>query len=266
MFLIHRFAQRALTFASLLELTLASWLPAIEPRHGLFDRLQIRQIEASTTDSVQVPSMTLSTTAPVTTYTLVTPSPFASPVAIASQSQVVTTYVPILTLCPTSIGGGANAASSLPPYANTTALPYRNLTSTTYKGCITEFCATETTVCDTILNGIATRIHVTACHQQITFSSLLGYELSTIDPIDTTETGPAPSLETITTYFQADWQALTDGLTPSDVTERICSAVATNARQCVDIQEVWSTITVTSVRYSRSHVCVSQLARRGNQV
>lgn len=236
------------------------------PKDGLIEQLRRRQIAPSTTQDISITaSMSVPSTGPASTYTIVTPSPSASPVPVTSMSQVVTTYVPVLTLCPASRSGAGGAATgaqsiqarSIGPYGNYTAAPYQNATSApaARSECVTEWSASRTTICETMLQGIATKIHVTECDQHVTFSSVFGYSLSTIDPSDTTETGPVPTIQTVTTYFEAPWQSLTDGLTPSDVTQRVCSPVPTNSEECVDIHEVWSTIPTTITTTSSRTVC-----------
>ena len=252
MLLTHRAALDALAFVILFQPIFGSRLPALAPKHGVSDELQRRQLAQPPLDSFSISSIsaTLAPTGIPTTYTIITPSPSASPIPITSQSQVVTTYVPILTLCPLSTRSAGNAPRSVAPYFNGTA-PFRN---TTGDGCITKFSASRTTVCDTTLKGIATQYHVTTCNQQIIFSSLYGYSLSTIAPTDTSESGPLPTIETVTTYFQAPWQAVTDGEMPTDVIQRVCSPVPTNTQQCIDIQEIWETIPISTVTSTTSHV------------
>lgn len=252
MLLTNSAALEALAFVALFQTTISSRIPALAPKHGNSNELHRRQLAQPPPDSFSIPSVssTLSPAGIPTTYTIITPSPSASPIPITSQSQVVTTYVPILTLCPMSTRGAGIKPRSVAPYTNDTA-PFGN---TTGDGCVTKYSALRTTVCDTTINGIATQVHVTTCNQQVTFSSMFGYSLSTIAPTDTYEAGPLPTIETITTYFQAPWQAVTDGSTPTDIVQRVCSPVPTNSQQCVDIQEIWETIPISTVKTSFSHV------------
>lgn len=257
MLLTHRKALEALTLFTVIETVLASRLPAVAPRHGLLDQLKKRQVLPVTTEplSLSPASVSVPSIGAATTYKIITPSPSAFPIPITSQSQVVTTFVPVMTLCPMSRQGRApSALRSVPSYANYAAAPYQNATAARNPGCVTQYTASTTTVCDTTLKGIATQVHVTVCDQEVTFSSLYGYSLSSIAPSDKTETGPAPTIETITTYFQAPWQSLTDGLTPTDVTQRVCSPVPTNSERCIDIQEIWETVSASTTKTSSIQV------------
>jgi len=143
-----------------------------------------------------------------------------------------------------------------------TKAPFSNSTSYSLsEGCLTHYSPLITTVCATILQGIATSINITACSQPVTFSSQYGYVLS-IPPGNISTMTPSPVVQTQTTYWVAPWQALTAGLTPANVTERICSAVpsigagniAVNETQCVDINEVWQTTIVTILTSTISHI------------
>lgn len=258
MLLIHQTALEALALFTLFETVLTFRLPAAIPRHGLLDQLKKRQVVPATTELLSILPVptSVSSTGAQTTYTFITPSPSASPIAITSQSQVVTTFVPMVTLCPMSGQEGApnGAVLSARSCVNDSPAPYQNVTAARSPGCVTKYMASRTTVCDTTLMGIASQVHVTECDQDITFSSLYGYSLSTIAPSDTTETGPPPTIETITTYFQAPWQSLTDGMTPTDVTQRVCSPVPTNSEQCIDIQEVWETVSISTVKTTSTEV------------
>ncbi len=174
--------------------------------------------------------------------TLFTPSPSASPIPITEQSQVETTYVPQYTLC------------ALPPLAFLPAAvttnpvdsgPYRNYSISTPSGngtCITQYEPLETTICATVLTGIATRITVSECEQDITFSSRYGYVLRTAEAETANAslaTSPTPSIQTLTTYYLAPWQSLTEPSAPSDVDVKICAIVDDGSRQCVNVREVW---------------------------
>jgi len=184
-------------------------------------------------------------------YTLFTPSPSAPPIAITKQSQVETSWVPQITIC------------ALPPLAFfaethstfstvTSGPPYRNYSISTPPGngtCFTEYSPTLTTICATVLNGLASRVTVSECNQEITFSSHSDAHLESTTPFvsDGALITPAPTIRLVTTYYRAPWQALTTAGPPSDVDVTICSIVD-GEEQCLDIEEVWEVkiVTVTS--------------------
>lgn len=256
MLLTYRTALQALVTVTHLNFALAGRLPAVKNQHEQLHGLKKRQVETVSTIS-NTATMGASTLGPVETYTVITPSPAALPVPVTSQSQVITTYVPVMTVCPPSgqlqrRQESGNLQASAPPYANATAAaPFRTGTAT---GCITAFQASRTTVCHTTLQGLATRYTITDCDQVITFSSQYGYRTATPAPADATLTCPPSAIETVTTYFQAPWNQVTDGLTPSNVVQRVCSPVTTSSQQCVDIQEAWSTVPVPSTAISSTPV------------
>jgi len=217
-------------------------------RAGLDPNAARRQLPASTV------ALTTNSATTISTYTFITPSPSASPIAITRQSQVVTTYVPVMTMCAMS----STALNLAPKYGNSTSL-YDNYTngvaSSLNEGCTTYYNTTSTTVCATVLTGIATSYDVTSCNQAITFSTAYGYYQS-YDSRANTSAVLAP-IETRTSYWVAPWQALTAGLTPQNVTQKVCSypvATATTSQQCVDTYESWATFTVTSLTSTTSHV------------
>ncbi|KAL9095808.1 MAG: hypothetical protein Q9165_001805 [Trypethelium subeluteriae] len=95
---------------------------------------------------------------------------------------------------------------------------------------------------------------ITDCAQQITFSSQLGYTLVT--PTATPTNGsiaagnytnsslitPAPSIQTLTTYYLAPWQELTSaGTPPVDVDVKICSAALGDTDECLSEHGTWAT-------------------------
>lgn len=198
----------------------------------------------------------------------ITPSPSASPVQITQQSQVITTYAPQFTLCelpPIALVPipASNTGSIGPQFLNAStrysaSIPPGNGT------CSTFLSPTQTTVCATTLTGLATTYPVTDCTQQITFSSQLGYTLVTPSATPTNgsniTTGfhfnsslitPAPSIQTLTTYYLAPWQDLTSaGNLPADVDVKICSAATDDTDECLSEHETWvaqlATITTTT--------------------
>lgn len=262
MLLIYKNALQALALVTHLNIAFAGRLPAVQNQHERLHGLRKRQVETvSTIQGMSTPSTVAATpSGPVETYTVITPSPAASPIAITSQSQIITTYVPVMTLCPPSgqmrrRQEGDNVPTSMPPYANVTAAPFRNGTAT---GCITAFQASRTAICHTTINGLATKYTVTDCTQDVTFSTDYGYSPVTAAPADVTLTSPSCAFETVTTYYQAPWDQLTDGKTPSDVVGKVCSPVAGSSQQCIDIYQAWSTVPVPVTAASTTPVSKSR--------
>jgi hypothetical protein len=172
------------------------------------------------------------------------PSPDAEPVEITTQSQVVTSFVPEMTWC---VG---------PPIGFipiTTDAPYVNHSTqyeTTVAGtgsCETVYAPTETTVCATVLTGLASKISITECDQEITFSSECGFTLETPTPTmnNLSLITPAPTVKRMTTYWMAPWQSLTRGDTPSDVDIKVCTELEDGKSNCERYQEVWEVVVVT---------------------
>ena len=93
--------------------------------------------------------------------TFFTPSPLADLTPITRQSQVETSYVPQLTLCgppPLTLVSG-----KLTLQETTTQLPYGNLSNLAVprnESCYTVYSSTATTICATVLVGIASRVTV----------------------------------------------------------------------------------------------------------
>jgi len=197
-------------------------------------------------------------------YSTVFPSPGASPIEITAQSQVVTSFIPEMTWCvapPLAVWPITNG----PPYRNSSATEH----TTSYQGtgsCQTSFAPVQTTVCATTLTGLGSKISVTDCEQQITFSTECGFtlEIPTPTPASTpTITGcpslitPAPSVRRLYTYWLAPWQSLTEGNTPSDVDVKICTEQDNGTMECLRYQEVWEVVVVTSTRTTERTIQVS---------
>ena len=194
------------------------------------------------------PSASATVSSNIATYTFITPSPSAAAIAITQQSQVITTFVPQMTLCAMGLIPVThyNNASRTAPYMNySTSVSY-----SLSEGCTTTYTPSRTTVCATTLRGLATAVVVTACDQPVTFSSQFGY---TQDAPTNGASATAPPITTQTTFFVAPWQALVTGAMPGNVTERICS-MRSATRRCVDIRQSWSTTVVTVVTATTSHV------------
>ncbi|THY28302.1 hypothetical protein D6D01_03919 [Aureobasidium pullulans] len=185
--------------------------------------------------------------------TYITPSPGASPIPVTQQSQLVSSNLPIFTLC------------ALPPEAffpitatpTQTTAPYKNYSISIPPGpgtCTTIYSPTVTMVCATILTGIDRMYSVTQCGQDITFSSDFGYVLATPSPTLRTATDssgtaalitPALTVQALTTYYVATWAELTSAGPPTNVDRKICATYANGTEECVVEYYVWKTSLVT---------------------
>lgn len=177
-------------------------------------------------------------------HSIIFPSPDASPVEVTAQSQVVTSFFPEMTWC---VGHPvALIPISGSPYLNQ-SLEYSTSMSGTSL-CETVYVPTATTVCATTLTGIASKVTVSECDQEITFSSECGYTLETPTPVTTNHSmiTPAPTVKRMMTYWLAPWQSLTAGETPSDVDIKVCTILEDGNMECIRYQEVWEVVLVTS--------------------
>ncbi|PVI02355.1 hypothetical protein DM02DRAFT_589739 [Periconia macrospinosa] len=191
-----------------------------------------------------------------TVYSTLYPSPNASAVEITTQSQTVTSFIPEMTWC---VGPPIGFIPILnAPYANQSA-EYETIIAGTGH-CETVYVPTTTTVCATTLTGIATKVTVSECDQEITFSSECGFtlEAAASAPTQTTASNslitPAPIVRKMMTYWIAPWQSLTAGDTPSDVDMKICKVLDDDELECTRIQEVWEVIIVTRTTTSTHDV------------
>jgi hypothetical protein len=183
---------------------------------------------------------------PVSTLTVIYPSSDAAPVEVTSISQVVTSYIPEATWC---LGGPIYLSSiSGSPFFNGSA----NYTQIVGTGtCGVEYSTTAKTICATTLTGLASKVTVSECDQQITFSSECGFTLETPTPASATTNysaliTPAPTVRRLMTYWLAPWQSLTAGEAPSDVDVKVCKVLDDGSMECKRFQEVWEIVVVTS--------------------
>ena len=189
------------------------------------------------------------------------PSPAANPIPITEQNQIATSFAPQLTVC-------VLPPVAFVPYNETTNLNRTILINSTTKEltepafvasipeadevCSTFFKPSSTTICATILTGLATRATVTECDQEITFSSQWGFKLETPAPqiSDLMNSSVAtifasPTIQTLITYYRSPWQSLTAGNVPKDVEVTICRMSPDGSReQCVEVRELWSVVPV----------------------
>ncbi|KAJ8606064.1 hypothetical protein MRB53_041219 [Persea americana] len=234
----------------------ATTLLTFSEARGVFqhkhEAVNIKQRRQGPNSPAQVPAV--STPSALTT---IYPSPGASPILVTSQSALITTFIPQFTLCelPPIEGFTATASVSTIP----TSPPYLDYSFSTPPGngsCTTIYSADQSIVCATQLTDLTTTYTVTNCNQDITFSTEYGYSL--ILPTPTTSYAniasspsavlvtPPPSVQTLTTYYLAGWQALTGGGPPSDV--KICEGFANGTEKCILEYYKWKTslLTMTS--------------------
>lgn len=180
--------------------------------------------------------------------TTIIPSPGAASIDIVSQSQVVTSYFADFTWCVYGPMGLIPTATALgPPYFNGSTLYATTIGGS--GGCETVYVPTATKVCRTTLTGLASKITVTDCSQEITFSSQCGFTLETPTPTVSNFTAlitPAPTVKQMMTYWLAPWQSLTSGEAPSDVDIKVCTILETDEElECIRYQEVWEVVVTT---------------------
>jgi hypothetical protein len=172
------------------------------------------------------------------------PSPDAEPVEITAQSQVVKSFIPEMTWC---VGPpiGLIPITTGAPYGNH-SMQYATTVAGT-GGCETVYAPTETTVCVTTLTGLASKVAITECDQEVTFSSECGFTLETptLTMNNLSLITPAPTVKRMMTYWMAPWQSLTRGDTPSDVDIKICTEQENGKSECMRYQEVWEVVVVT---------------------
>lgn len=180
-----------------------------------------------------------------TIYSIVFPSPDAAPIEVTAQSQVLTSYIPEMTWCV------APPVQYIPisgaPYLNATANHTTTVTGT--GSCETVYAPLETTVCATTLTGLASKVTITDCNQEVTFSTECGFTLETPTPTKGNSSSmitPALTVRQIFTYYVAPWQSMTAGKTPSDVDVKICKVLDNGDLECSRYQEVWEVVVVTS--------------------
>lgn len=177
-------------------------------------------------------------------FSIVFPSPDADAIEVTAQSQVLTSFVPEMTWC---VPPGLHVVPvSGPPYSNATTTSYTTFISGT-TSCETVYAPVMTTVCATTLTGLASKVTITDCTQEVTFSTECGFALETPSPVTRNASliTPAPTVKKTFTYWLAPWQSLTGGETPSDVDVKICTVLDSGDQECSRHQEVWEVIMVT---------------------
>ena len=238
--------------------------------------IQRRQAEAPIEASPTTPIVdVLSSTSEPAILTYLTPSPGASAIAITEQSQLETSYVPQFTLCALP----PNAVYPVTPLPTITTMtsPWRNYSISIPPGngtCTTIYSPTQTMVCATTLTGLVEQYTVSRCDQDITFSTEYGFVLAsptadsnssafaTTGPVIT----PRPTVQRLTTYYLAPWQAVTAGMAPSDVDLKVCALYANGTEECIHQYEVWKTSLITQSATRTTSVNISTTLHGLSQV
>jgi hypothetical protein len=224
-------------------------------RHEVYNVTQVEQPLVTTTVNITTTDTATTTVTtvlpppppPVSILTVIYPSSDAAPVEVTSISQVVTSYIPEVTWC---VGPALYLSSiSGAPFFNGSANYTQIVEGTGY--CGVEYSTTTKTICATTLTGLASKVTVTDCNQDITFSSECGYslEIPTPTPAMTNTSAlitPAPTVRRLMTYWLAPWQSLTAGEAPSDVDVKICTILDNGTMKCQRYQEIWEVVVVTS--------------------
>lgn len=195
----------------------------------------------------------------------------AMPIRITKQMQYVTSYSPIMTICPlagqalpnqpdlsisslsTALVDSTNAtlpSSGIlprnPDLAGKSVLPRQ--TSNDFSTCSIFWEPIATPICHTTLSPLAAPlITVTECHQSVTFSSQFGYALASGTS--------APTVETITTYYVVPWSDLSVGSVPTNgIVAQICTSG--RGRDCSTRNEKWDTRLSEYTQVTRKTVTV----------
>lgn len=77
---------------------------------------------------------------------------------------------------------------------------------------------------------------------------------------------PAPSIETLTTYYLAPWQQLTAGTAPSEVDLKVFQTFTNGSVECIREYQVWSTSLVTLTTTSVTSINISTTIHGTSQV
>ena len=209
-------------------------------------------------------------TSTITALTFFTPSPGADPVPITSQSQLVTSYIPVMTICPLTItqtapalplptltlnatsrgtaASGVPASSGASLYrrqaAEDSEAPYANnsIPTSTLSSCSIFYSPTPTSICHTTLSPLASPvIPITDCYQRVTFSTDHGYTLiSSAGPrYGNISTSTAVSVEALTSYYVAPWQYLYTGI-PADAVDVVVCSTSAGVGSCTTTAEDWA--------------------------
>ena len=209
-------------------------------------------------------------TSTVTALTFITPSPGADPIPITSQVQVVTSYIPVMTICPLIITQTAPALLLPTPTLNATSrgtaasnaavssgaslhrrqavedpdAPYANasIPTSVLTACSVSYTPTTSTICHTTLSPLASPvIPITNCYQRVTFSTDHGYTLvapsaSRNGNISFTA---AMTVQTLESYYVAPWQYIYTGV-PADAVDKVVCSTSAGVKECTTTAEDWA--------------------------
>ena len=261
-FQLHAFIMRVLTVVSVVSVV-ASFLfadvvvgeEAVEKRK-LFGHEAIDLVARQFGKLLPAPASAKTSTTRSSTrvITWVTPSPSAKPIPITAQYQTVTSFVPKITLCALPpiahvTGSFPNPGHSFPPFLN-----YSRIVPTGTGTCLTEYSPTVTPICHTTLAGLASRVTVSDCTQEITFLKDTDYELQYITrpallPRAIATPSPSPYVQRVDKYYIVDWDELTQpGVAPSEVEEKMCRSYPNGTEVCISNLQQWRVSTVTKIR------------------
>lgn len=219
--------------------------------------------------------VTVAATSDPAILTYITPSPGAAAIPITEESQLVTSYVPQYTLCELPPQAVFPVTPAVP--TSTMTAPWRNYSISIPPGdgtCTTIYSPTHTMVCATTLTGLVQKYTVSECAQDITFSTEYGFVLaSPTSNVTASASAPAsasitaaPTVQRLTTYYLAPWQAVTAGLSPDEVTLKVCATYENGTEECIRQYEVWHTSLVTESATRTTAINISTTIHGTSQV
>ncbi|KAL8630778.1 hypothetical protein Q9189_003538 [Teloschistes chrysophthalmus] len=176
---------------------------------------------------------------------------------LASHTELVTSYAPVLTICPIgdfkpSLSGSSEPSQVPVVQRRQGAIKYYgnfSVAASRHDECSTAYSPTLTRSCATTLTPVGgPPIPITVCDQEVTFSTDHGYRLAQ------TSTGSGSSdgggeIETLTTLYVADWTDVATGLPRGLVKEEVCSKAG-----CTIRLERWIPVTTETVQTLTSTV------------
>ncbi|KAF2436671.1 hypothetical protein EJ08DRAFT_674532 [Tothia fuscella] len=247
----------ALFLVSLITHSFAAFAPLKRPHYAeKRARFEHEAVEINEKRQLVPPGLPPAVPAEITSepviLTYVTPSPSAQPIPITAQGQLVTSYIPQITVCALPPLAFESVAPTGPPYLNySVSIPTRT------GSCLTTYSPTITPICHTVLTGIASRTTVTDCTQEITFSSDVDFIIETPDATSSASSfiTPAPYVRLLETYYAATWtEFATPGVAPSNVDVKICTTYQNGTTICMEQVEAWYVETVTLITSTTTHI------------
>ena len=206
------------------------------------------------TTHMPIPTMFNTCPTTITVYTVVTPSPEASPITITRQNQWITSFQPQLVLCPLAGPDVALRATPTPVKRQLLAPSYIYNTSSVLPGtavatvCSTIYSPTLTPICHSTLQPLGgLPITITDCTQDITFSTDHG--------LASGSGNHAGRTELLTTKYHARWSSVTTGVPKATVTADVCRSNG----DCTTYLERWGTRALEAVSTRTSTIRVSEV-------